>query len=249
MTSFARPFVLKCPKCGNHVLRRRLASFNDFGAMGWSDGCTSIWVLNAISQLGKCPWCKSLFWLDDADAVGVLPREPLPVSWAMRLILRLTGDKYGQLERERKWQETPEEWKSAKDVDYPSLDDWWAALENTNTLTPAREMLVRRQLWWQGNDHLRLNRDGKPCSSEPELNDRQIRDNLEALYGLCVAAEKPDRIEIAEILRELGRFDEALALLESIEVDDDNNKASLIAAFARQKDPVVREVWRSQFDF
>jgi hypothetical protein len=61
-------------------------------------------------------------------------------------------------------------------------------------------------------------------------------------------AEKPDHIEMAEMLRELGHFDEALAMLESIEIAD-NNKASLIAEFARQKDPVVREVWRSQYDF
>lgn len=247
MTSFAPPYVLKCPKCGNHVLRRRLASFNDFGAMGWSDGDNSIWGLNAISQLGKCPWCQSVFWLDDAEKIGILPRESRPINWFMRLILRLTGDKYRELERERKWQEAPEEWKSAKHVDYPTIDNYWAALENKVTLTPAREMLVRRQLWWQGNDHLRLNRDGKPCSNEPKLNDHQIRSNLEALYGLCAVAEKPDCIEMAEMLRELGRFDEALAMLESIEADD--NKASLIAEFARQKDPVVREVWRSQYDF
>lgn len=31
MTRFAPPLVLECPKCGDHVLRRRLALFNDFG--------------------------------------------------------------------------------------------------------------------------------------------------------------------------------------------------------------------------
>src|SRR5574340_70590 len=137
--------INKCPKCGDHVLQRRLRSFNDFGAMGWSDGDNSIWGLNAISQLGKCPWCQSVFWLDDAENIGILPRRSRPINWFMRLILRLTGDKYRELERERKWQEAPEEWKSAKHVDYPTVDDCWTALENTNTLTPAREMLVRLQ--------------------------------------------------------------------------------------------------------
>ncbi len=248
MTSFARPYVLRCPSCGGLLFQHRLASFNDFGAMGWSDGYTSIWGLNAVSQLGKCPWCSSVFWLDDAEKIGVLPREAAPKSWVMRLILRLTGDKHGELERERKWQETPEEWKSAKYVDYPTVDDYWAALENTNTLTPAREILVRRRLWWWGNDHLRIGRDGTPWSSKPELSNQQIRSNLETLYDLCVTAEKPDRAEIAEILRELGRFDEAIAMIESSEVDSDN-KASVIAESARQKDPVVREVWRSEYDF
>ena len=230
------------------MLRSRLSSFNDFGAMGWSDGYTSIWGLNAISQLGKCPWCKSVFWLDDAEKVGVLSREPLPIGWAMRLMYRLTGDKYGELERERQWQKTPWEWKSAKHIDAPTLDDWWVALENTNTLTLAREMLVRRQLWWRGNDHLRINRDSKPISDKPKLDDQQVRCNLEALYRLCAVADKPDRIAMGEMLRELGRFNEALAMLESIE-DDGENKVSLIAECARQKDSVVREVWRSQYDF
>ena len=71
---------------------------------------------------------------------------------------------------------------------------------------------------------------------------------METLYDLCATAEKPNRIEIAEILREMGRFDEAIVMLESVEVDG-NNKATVIAEAARQKDPVVREVWRSQYDF
>lgn len=248
MTSFAQPGVHKCPECGDHVLRSRLASFNDFGAMGWSDGYTSIWGLNTISQLGKCPWCKSIFWLDDAEKIGTLPRKPSPIGWFMRLIYRLSGDKYGELARERQWADTPWEWKNAKHIDAPTLNDWWSALGNTNTLTPSREILARRQLWWRGNDHLRIERNGKPVSNQPKLDDQQTRDNLEALYSLCVAAEKPDRIAMGEMLRELGRFDEAIAMLESIE-DDGKNHVALILESARQKDAVVREVWRSQYDF
>lgn len=248
MTRFAPPLSLNARNAAIQCFDAGWASFNDFGAMGWSDGDTSIWGLNAITQLGKCPWCQSVFWLDDAEKIGILPRESPPINGFMRFILRLTGDKYRELERERQWQETPEEWKSAKHVDFPTIDDYWTALENKNALTSAREMLLRRQLWWKGNDHLRLYRDGKPCSSEPKLTDHQIRGNLEALYGLCAAVEKPDHIELAEMLRELGRFDEALAMLESSEAGD-NDKASLIAGFARQKDSVVREVWRSEYDF
>ena len=177
-----------------------------------------------------------------------MPREPSTNGLVARLIYRLTGDKYGQLERERIWRETPWEWKNAKHIDALALEDWWSVLDNTSALTPEREMLARRQLWWWGNDHLRINRDGKPISNKPKLDDQQIRGNLEALYKLCAAEEKPNRIAMGEMLRELGRFDEALAMLDSTE-DDGENKVSLIIECARQKDFVVREVWRSQYDF
>lgn len=188
--------------------------------------------------------------------MGKLPREPSTIGLTMRLIYRLTGDKYGELERERIWRDTPWEWKSAKYIDAPTHDDWWSVLVNTSTLTPAREMLARRQLWWRGNDHLRIQRDGKPISNKPKLDDQQIRANLEALYRLCAAEEKPNHIAMGEMLRELGRFDEALAMLESIEDEDEDedegegeDKISLLVECARQKDSVVREVWRSQYDF
>ena len=222
MTKFASPAVLRCPQCGDHVLRSRLKSFNDFGAMGWSDGYTSIWGLNAISPIGRCPWCKSVFWLDDAENMGSMPHKPSSIGLAMRLVYRLTGDKYGELERERIWRETPWEWKSAKHVDAPMLNDWWSVLENLNTLNPARGILARRQLWWRGNDHLRIARDGKPISDKPKLDDQQIRGNLEELYALSAAEEKPNLLAMGEMLRELGRFDEAIATLDSIEDDEEN---------------------------
>lgn len=247
MTSFAPPSVLKHPQCGGYILRQRLRSFNDFGAMGWSDGYTSIWGLNAISQLGNCPWCGTLFWLDDAETVGVLPRQPVRMNWFGRLLRRISGDKRGELAREQNWKETPEEWKSAKRMQPPSTGDFWAALENTAPLPQEREIYVRRQLWWEGNHPFRFGLDGKPLPGQPELGAEQIQQNMAVLYALCAATKQPDPVLVGELLRELSRFDEAVAMLESV-ADDDNNRASKIAEFARQKDPMVREIWRSQYD-
>jgi tetratricopeptide (TPR) repeat protein len=216
--------------------------------MGWSDGYASIWALNAIAALGKCPWCKALFWLDDAEQVGVLPRGPYRIGWIERAYLHLTGDKRGLLARERTWHTTPWEWKSAKDIELPTLADWQTALQERAALTPAREKLARRQIWWRSNDHLRFRRDGTPCEAQAVMAAGDEQENLERLLELREAEPKPDLVELGEILRELGRFEEALAVLERVD-GKQREQALLIADFARGGDAVVREVWRSQYDY
>lgn len=248
MTRFAPPAVLRCPMCGDHLYKRRLASFNDFGATGWSDGYASVWALNAMSALGKCPWCMALFWLDDAEQEGVLPRKPYRIGWMERAYLRLTGDKRGLLAQERAWHASPWEWKNAKDIELPTLADWQAALQERATLTPAREKLARRQIWWRSNDHLRLKHDGTPWKTQVAMRNDDVQENLMALLCLCETEPEPDLIEMGEILRELGRFDEALAVLERV-AGKQREQALLIADFAQGCDAVVREVWRSQYDY
>jgi len=168
-----------------------------------------------------------------------------------RLILRLAGDERGDLEMDKQWRETPKEWRSAAYVKSPSIDECWLILNDATHLSPRNEKIVRQHLWWVGNDHLRSDREGKPLSDKPLLDERQVESNMEALYILCNQGKDRDRIVIGELLRELGRFEESIDMIESIEDDKnrDRNRASLIGKFARQKDPLVREVWRSEYDF
>lgn len=248
MTSFAQPLVIQCPKCRSSLYRRRLQSFNDFGAMGWSDGYTSIFGLNSVSNLGRCGHCRKVFWLDDADELGILPKESPPISAFSRIYHRLTGDSSGVLERERIWNETPWEWKSAKPAETPDFFDLKTALGDIDSLSPEREVWVRRALWFRGNDHHRLNREGKPHRDQPRMSEDEVRQNMQALLALVEQGLDSPLMEKGELLRELGRFDEAVTALSSID-GDFRAQAELIAGFARSGDSVVREVWRSQYDF
>ena len=216
--------------------------------MGWSDGYTSIFGLNSVSNLGRCGYCRKVFWLDDAEELGVLPKESSAIGAFSRIYHRLTGDAAGLLERERDWNETPWEWKSAKPAEMPDFFDLKTALADKESLTSEREMWVRRALWFHGNDHLRLNRDGKPVRDKPRMSDEEVRQNMQALLALVELGLDSPILEKGELLRELGRFDEAITVLSGIE-GDFKEQADLIAGFARSRNSVVREVWRSQFDY
>lgn len=216
--------------------------------MGWSDGYTSIFGLNSISQLGRCAYCRKVFWLDDLEVLGVLPKEGQQIGALIRLYHRLTGDSEGVLERDRIWNATPWEWKNAKPAETPDFFDLKTALADAETLTPEREVLVRRNLWFHSNDHLRLNRDGKPLLDKPRMSDDEARLNMLALLALVEQGANSPVTEKGELLRELGRFDEAIASLISID-GDFKEQADLIASFARSGDAVVREIWRSKYDY
>lgn len=248
MTSYARPLVIRCPKCRSHLHRRRLQSFNDFGAMGWSDGYTSIWGLNSVSDLGRCPHCKKIFWIDDAEAMGVLPKEPDRIGWVARIYYWIMRDSGRDLERERNWNSTPWEWKNAKPVDLPDFVDMKIALKDAEHLTLAREALLRRAIWREGNDHLRINRDGKPLREKPRLMDADAQENLLKLLSLIDAGVDAFATERGEILRQLGRFDDAIEALLVVG-ENHQEQADMIIEFARKGDSKVRELWRSQYDF
>jgi len=245
MTSFSRPSIICCSKCGKFLKQTRLATFNDLDAVGWSDGYSSIWGLNAVSPLAHCPCCHGVFWHDNAKKVGTLPREPHDMNWFTRLMLKITGDKRGNLAEMRAWNEIPLEWKSAPNAELPNFQDLLAALEDRASLTSEREMFVRRKIWWEGNHHLRHHHDGT------RLPEGAVKKNLEEMLRLHASLTMSDTVEKAEIMRALGRFDESIALLESLdnktwEANDRKHlEVAKILACARNKDTQVSEVWRS----
>lgn len=243
--------VIQCPQCGGHLLESRLASINAYGVMTWSDGYCSNWALNSVSDLAHCPWCHGVFWYADAKQLGLLPRKPWPMNRFTRLYAKLTGDKQGRLAAQAEWCAMPSEWKDAQHSISPTFPDLLVALKDAAHLTPVREAIVRRTIWWRSSDHLRCRRDGStPLKDAPVLSDAAAKGNLLALLQLHESAIVEIPVEKAEILRQLGRFDEAINLLQPISSDDEKpNIASKIMQFARNKDTSVMEVWRSQYDY
>jgi hypothetical protein len=248
VTSYAQPMVIRCPGCHSHLHKRRLASFNDFGAKGWSDGYSSIWALEQVPGLGRCPQCEQVFWTADAEELGILPKEAEQIGSFSRFLYRIFGDNHGRLERERSWNEAPAEWKGAKTVERPDLDGFHRALTDETSLNPEREVLLRRGIWHEGNDHLRLNMKGQPFRDTPCLPSLAVQANLEALLELIDEGVHSFPTERGEVLRQLGRFDEAIAELKLVE-GELKAQAELIIGFAKSGDSVVREVWRSEFDY
>lgn len=98
-----------------------------------------------------------------------------------------------------------------------------------------KEAFLRRHLWWDGN-HAR--RD--PKKPQLPLGEAE-RENLMALVALLGVKDPEDRIFRAEALRELGEFDQALAVLD-VEFDDEYEEiVQQIRRLARERNPWVAE--------
>ena len=101
----------------------------------------------------------------------------------------------------------------------PKEDDFYQAIDKGLSENKQEEKNLRLTAWWQSNDRCRggfslLGKKKKfPAPEEREKN-------MEKLLGLLDKTNPNDQIMAAEILRQLGRFDEALEVLKTLDRDD-----------------------------
>jgi uncharacterized protein YbaR (Trm112 family) len=62
--------VRACPHCRAHVVQEETLSGNTIGAVYYTDGKREARMLPNHPWLVKCPACKGLFWVDEADEVA-----------------------------------------------------------------------------------------------------------------------------------------------------------------------------------
>lgn len=221
--------------------KRRLASTHIYGATYWSDGYTNSICISGGSKIGVCPSCEGMFWLEDAKHLGILHDEPESTSWSWwkRALSRFDETDSAIIKRETAWREIPDDWHFTTDVGQPRARELLWALQHGFADTPEREWRLRQKLWWAGNHGDRGYLLKNPMDGE------QVRNNLMSL--LNQVDQESDVVKKAltqaELRRQLGHFDDALAILEQPELAN-NQPASLIAGRARNKDTKVCEVGR-----
>jgi len=110
-------------------------------------------------------------------------------------------------------------------------------------VAPARERDARVLAWWRGNDARRggglLRLLGKLVKRD---DDEARRRNLEALVMLFDDADPDDRLMKAEALRELGRFDEALAALARVNDEDRAEVAAILRRDCEARDSYLHRL-------
>lgn len=234
MTRLSAPTLYQCPACAGYFTRSVLTflHFSD-DVPNWSDGMNGQWWAGIGAPVGRCPTCTKIVWVDDAKAVMPAPREPRPVGAAARLWHRMTGDKKGRLRDERDWVALPRKIKEANCINgLQSARDLFDALEALVPGAGEREIYVRR-LWWVSNDHHRLRSDGTPTGSQPAVAPADARTNALRLLVLF-ETDLSKQVERGELLRQLGRFDEAVAVLKAVKPDGHSEvKASKIQRLAQ----------------
>lgn len=220
MTRFSPPIVYQCPTCAGYFTRSTLGFMHYHDDVpDWSDGRSGQWWARAGGPIGRCPACRIVVWIDDAKEVMPAPRKPLPIGAVARVWHRMTGDRSGRLNDEREWNEVRREIKEAEQID--SLQGAQDFIEALTALSPHirdREVYLRRQLWWALNDHRRLGADGMPMESKPAVTPAEAHANILRLLELFEHDLK-HQVERGELLRQLGRFDEAVAVLKAVRPD------------------------------
>lgn len=211
MTRFANDSVIACPHCGYLALKKRLASFSTGDLIRWSDGRVDSWF--GQPSFTRCSACQGVYWVEDAKCVGEMPRpdrygmEKRP-GWFARLFGRRQASNMGE-------EPIPDEWLWAQPIDSPDIDAIVIGIETMGDDEPrVRKQRLRRLLWWKLNDRYRSDRRS-PHSVSMAIIDRHEQDNLLRLLELSSDEGQPT-VETVELLRELGRFDEARSALETL---------------------------------
>jgi predicted RNA-binding Zn-ribbon protein involved in translation (DUF1610 family) len=184
----ADPLRLACPRCGATLYQRQLWSGNTLGARYYSDRKREAPMLPTFPSFSKCPKCGELFWVRD-----------------LKPTKDVDAPKYGP---------------SESYLDMLDLEDTVRFLEEKND-TGDSELKVRTQLLQLYNDRVRYRVDQRTRAEneaalwKSDADKERWRKNLERVGELTKEIAPDDATFSAEIARELGRFDEAVAILDA----------------------------------
>jgi len=116
--------------------------------------------------------------------------------------------------------------------------EYFALLEH-GLSTVHKERYVRFHARWAANDSRRGRSESIPLSHAETLN-------LEALALLLDESDVKDLLSKAELMRELGRFDEATAMLDKIVGGVRSPIAQNMRSLIEQRDSLVRPLPNSR---
>jgi len=243
MTRIVEPKVIQCPLCDGYLLRTRLASFNTYGVRYWTDGYTSGGISLYHSALMLCAHCHARFWDNDAKEHGILPKQPQAIGRFSAWYEKVTGDKDGVLSAIEYWNQIPIAIKTAPHSVLAQSSDWLQEFAHISQLSDERAIMVRRHVWWAGNDHHRARSDGVAFRPKAAISEAVANQNLLELLELHESEKIEEPYEKSELLRQLSRFDECLTLIEIMPHNEWNLKRILqVKKFAMSGNPTVQEI-------
>jgi hypothetical protein len=202
--------VIVCPSCKGLETYLTLYSFTEWMVYEWTDGFRLSYSRPRPPAVVKCSNCSYVYWLKDAEVIGELQQREGTTSLP--------------------------EWHKAEHVVEPSEADYYAAITSGLGRTPEEERGARTLAWWKSNEPLRGNivtEVYEYWNSAPVRwnQDRRVKReigtwnldptarqaNMELLVPLLDLSDAGGhRLVRAEVLRQLGRFDEALGALRDV---------------------------------
>lgn len=184
--------ILECPACRAPVAQPTLSSGNTFGATYYTDGYMDAPMLPQPALLVRCPRCAAPFVRPLAIRLGEY-------------------DRFGTnlfAEEDAAAGAPDPSWRRARRLAEAQPGDY-ARILASGQFERELELALRVECWHVGNHARRRLPAAEPC---PALS-RAEAVNLRALAALLDTANPEQRLMLAELHRELGEFDAALAAL------------------------------------
>lgn len=253
MTSYAGHRIIKAPCCGLHLTTPKLASINYSAKEYWTDGRHVGSLAPQHEGLHRCV-CGGYFVLWKATEVGVLPKKKprAPENWAA-----VEGgpqpDGTYQIGREnylKYYDIRPAAAIDEEEAQIPPAAQRVADSELPGILNSGADSeveLVTRRLFWRAlndpyretyRDHLGRNLGGVPAFVPDAL---QV-ENMTALVALLERQTSPDWLEVAELYRELGSFDNASVCAAKATPDSPNLEHEYAGIVVLMKSLVAQKV-------
>ena len=173
------------------------------------------------------------FWTDGKQEAPMLPDQPrlvlCPHCNASLWINEL--EELGEVEFS---DNRPNKFKDAISYKIPSIDDYVALLEK-GLSSQEKERYVRLHLWWADNDVRRTSVTEVPISAREASN-------MTAFAEMLDETDADDLVMKAEVMRELGCFDDARVLLAKSADKNMRHAVKFIKGLVVKGDRYVREM-------
>jgi hypothetical protein len=134
-------------------------------------------------------------------------------------------------------------WGNAHHIGRVDFDDVAYVLARSRGVSHHRILWLRNSIWWRLNDRYRTRSDGSPMPDVPKWPVALERTNMEVILAMLQEGEVQawHMIQQGELLRLLGRFDEAIAVLKAVPADGHSEvRAVKIERLARRGDTDVQ---------
>ena len=173
------------------------------------------------------------FWTDGKMEAPMLPDEPWLVKcWHCGALVWIS--ELEQVEDGTPWTDGNPGVTGAQPYDKASFADYIAVL-GKGGLDNRKEKYLRLRAWWAGNDKRRKTGKASPLSEEETAN-------ILVYVALLDESDEEDRITKAEALRELGKYNEVLAILSEPFSEELAQAVGFIKVLAEQRVAGVKEI-------
>lgn len=211
--------VIECPHCKTLLAVSSITSGNTFGSKLWSDGRQDSPMMPRNPRLTKCHNCSGFFWVGDAKVIGEIDLED---RYHNRAALNPI-------------------WVSAPYVCEMTELEYYEAIKAGLAANQEREIELRIHAWWCEND---ADRSEKERSQQTEIFNPKKTENLTRLFEIIEDQSGMWQLVKSDVARQLGRFDEAIDLLNAIRDPELKWATTQMIEFSKSRNRKVRELRR-----